>query len=110
MQTVREGGDWHEVLHGEHVPAGSASGWPLVIELPPLGALRTSPGAARAHVRVAVAAWRLEDDMADAAVVVTSELVTNAVQASAGRTAGRCILTGTWPLSGSGCSQTARSW
>jgi anti-sigma regulatory factor (Ser/Thr protein kinase) len=58
------------------------SGWPLVTEVPPLGALPTAPGTARARVRAAAAAWQLDDDVAEAGELVTSELVTNAVQAS----------------------------
>jgi len=67
------------------IPAGLAgitlSGWPLSSVMPPLGALRTAPGSARAHARAVLATWRL-GGLADAAELVVSELVTNALEAS----------------------------
>jgi anti-sigma regulatory factor (Ser/Thr protein kinase) len=54
--------------------------WPHRTALP-LGALPTAPSCARGHVRSVVREWGL-DDLADTAELVTSELVTNAVQAS----------------------------
>jgi anti-sigma regulatory factor (Ser/Thr protein kinase) len=49
--------------------------------MPPLGALPTAPASARAHVQVTLAGWHL-GDLAEAAGIVVSELVTNAVEAS----------------------------
>ena len=50
--------------------------------MPPLGALRTAPSAAQAHVRAVLATWRM-GDLADDLELVVSELVANAVIASA---------------------------
>ena len=55
--------------------------WPLQTRLP-LAALPTAPGVARGHVRVIAREWGLTD-LADTAELLVSELVTNAVQASA---------------------------
>lgn len=52
--------------------------------MPPLGALRTAAGAARAHVRTALEAWGIGGDLADDVETVVSELVANAVNASTG--------------------------
>jgi anti-sigma regulatory factor (Ser/Thr protein kinase) len=49
--------------------------------LPPLAALPTAPACARAFIRLTMSAWSLEE-LADSAELVTSELVTNAVEAS----------------------------
>ena len=46
-----------------------------------LGAQPTAPGVARGHVRAVVREWGLTD-LADMAELLTSELMTNAVQAS----------------------------
>jgi anti-sigma regulatory factor (Ser/Thr protein kinase) len=54
---------------------------PLQTRLP-LAALSTAPGVARGHVRVVAHEWGLAD-LADTAELLVSELVTNAVQASA---------------------------
>jgi anti-sigma regulatory factor (Ser/Thr protein kinase) len=54
--------------------------WPLVSTLPPLAALPTAPACARGHVRAVACQWGLAD-LADAAELVASELVTNAIQA-----------------------------
>jgi Histidine kinase-like ATPase domain len=62
---------------------GSAAAWPLSSVMPPLGALRTAPSGARAHIR-AVLAMRGMGDLADALELVVSELVANGVNASAG--------------------------
>jgi anti-sigma regulatory factor (Ser/Thr protein kinase) len=48
----------------------------------PLAALPTAPGAARGHVRSVAREWGLAD-LADTAELLASELITNAVQASA---------------------------
>jgi hypothetical protein len=55
--------------------------WPLVSTLPPLGALPSAPGAARAHVDIVLAEWQM-GDLADTGKLVASELVTNAVKES----------------------------
>lgn len=49
---------------------------------PPFAALPTAPAMARAHARLTLAEWHLEG-LTDEAEVITSELVTNAVSASA---------------------------
>ncbi|MCW2933785.1 MAG: putative anti-sigma regulatory factor, serine/threonine protein kinase [Actinomycetia bacterium] len=53
--------------------------WPLSYVLPPMGALPTAPRAARAHVSDILGQWGLPY-FEDTAILVTSELVTNAVQ------------------------------
>jgi len=50
--------------------------------MPPLAALPTAPSAARAHVRVTLATWRMSG-LAEALELVVSELVANGVNASA---------------------------
>jgi anti-sigma regulatory factor (Ser/Thr protein kinase) len=55
--------------------------WPLQTRLP-LAALPTAPSVARGHVRAVAREWGLAD-LADIAELLVSELVTNAVQASA---------------------------
>jgi anti-sigma regulatory factor (Ser/Thr protein kinase) len=55
--------------------------WPLQTRLP-LAALPTAPGVARGHVRSVAREWGLTD-LAEIAELLVSELVTNAVQASA---------------------------
>jgi anti-sigma regulatory factor (Ser/Thr protein kinase) len=66
----------------DHSGAGTASSpWPLVSALPPLAALPTAPACARSYVRSVAAEWGPED-LADTAELLTSELITNAVQAS----------------------------
>jgi anti-sigma regulatory factor (Ser/Thr protein kinase) len=63
------------------VMTAQSPAWPLQTRLP-LAALPTAPGVARGHVRVVAREWGLAD-LADTAELVVSELVTNAVQASA---------------------------
>ena len=73
--------------------------WPLASELPPMGALATAPATARAHIRATLTAWsaipaarppgQLAEvtglaEVTEVAEFVASELVTNAVRASAG--------------------------
>ena len=55
--------------------------WPLASTLPPLGALPSAPGTARAHVDIVLAEWQM-GNLADTAKLVASELVTNAVKES----------------------------
>jgi anti-sigma regulatory factor (Ser/Thr protein kinase) len=65
--------------------------WPLQTRLP-LAALPTAPSVARGHVRTVAREWGLAD-LADTAELLVSELVTNAVQASAKlRTAGTPVI------------------
>jgi hypothetical protein len=68
--AIRPGGD--RVL--------SRDQWPLTSYLP-LGALPTAVGCGRDHVRRILTEWRLTA-VIDDAVLVTSELLTNALQAS----------------------------
>jgi hypothetical protein len=49
---------------------------------PPFAAIKTAPGLARGHVRATLAGWRLSG-LADDAETIASELVANAVNASA---------------------------
>jgi anti-sigma regulatory factor (Ser/Thr protein kinase) len=64
--------------------------WPLQTRLP-LAALPTAPSVARGHVRAVAREWGL--GLADTAELLVSELVTNAVQASAKlRTAGTPVI------------------
>ncbi len=60
---------------------GVRNGWPLSSVMPPMGALTSAPGSARAHVRTVLTDWHL-DELADTAEMVVSEMVTNAVNAS----------------------------
>jgi anti-sigma regulatory factor (Ser/Thr protein kinase) len=55
--------------------------YPLVSQMPPLGALATAPGSARAHLRSTLKAWHMSLYQ-EIAELLTSELVTNAVEAS----------------------------
>jgi anti-sigma regulatory factor (Ser/Thr protein kinase) len=72
-------------------PATDQVPWPRRTELP-LAALPTAPGVARGHVRAVLREWGLAD-LADTAELLVSELVTNAVQASARlRTAGPSVV------------------
>lgn len=71
------------------VMAGLGSGAPAearratASSMPPFAALPTAPGMVRAYVRCTLAAWGL-DELTDAAELVASELVSNAIEASAG--------------------------
>lgn len=58
-----------------------AAPWPLQTRLE-LAALPTTPGVVRGHVRSVVREWGLAE-LADTAALLASELVTNAIQASA---------------------------
>lgn len=61
-------------------PASMTTSWPLSSSLP-LGALVTATPCARLHTRAVLAEWGLHD-VAEAAELIVSELVTNAVRAS----------------------------
>jgi hypothetical protein len=66
---------------GLAAPPGTA--WPLSSALPPMGALTSAPGTARAHVRAVLPGWGLAD-LIEVCELVVSELTTNAVKASTG--------------------------
>ena len=61
-------------------PPGISASWPLSTSLP-LGALPGAAPCARLHARAVLAEWGL-DDLSEAAELIVSELVTNAVRAS----------------------------
>ena len=63
-------------------PQGISVSWPLSSALP-LGALPGATPCARLHARAVLTEWGL-DDLAEAAELIVSELVTNAVRASTG--------------------------
>jgi anti-sigma regulatory factor (Ser/Thr protein kinase) len=63
-------------------PPGMSASWPLSTSLL-LGALLGATPCARLHARAVLAEWGL-DDLAEAAELVVSELITNAVMASTG--------------------------
>ena len=75
------------------------TGYPRVSQLAPIGALPTAPGRARAHVRATLDQWG-QSALAAVAELLISEMVTNAVKASAnddgqpaylaGRLPGKC--------------------
>lgn len=56
--------------------------YPLVSQMTPLGALTSAPGAARAHLRNTLAEWNMTA-VQEVAELLASELITNAVLASA---------------------------
>jgi anti-sigma regulatory factor (Ser/Thr protein kinase) len=78
---------------GTVIPKGHAAApgvaWPMSSVLPPMGALTSAPGTARAHVRAVLAGWGLPELTEDCELVL-SELTTNAVEASTGP-AGRLL-------------------
>jgi anti-sigma regulatory factor (Ser/Thr protein kinase) len=61
-------------------PPGMSDSWPLSMSLP-LGALPGATPCARLHARAVLSEWGLAD-LAEAAELIVSELVTNAVRAS----------------------------
>ena len=61
-------------------PPGMSASWPLSTSLP-LGALPGATPCARLHARVVLTEWGL-GELAEAAELIVSELVTNAVRAS----------------------------
>jgi anti-sigma regulatory factor (Ser/Thr protein kinase) len=77
-------------VHGHHCAVSatelgsnvstSCEDWPLASELP-LAALTTAPACARGHVRAIAYEWGLSE-LAETAELLSSELTTNAVQAS----------------------------
>lgn len=82
-------------------PSGLAAApgiaWPLSSRLPPMGALTSAPGTARAHVRAVLAGWGLAD-LAEVCELVVSELATNAVEASTGPTGRLLYVNGRMPV------------
>ncbi len=71
--------------------------WPLRYALPAMGALPTAPRTARAHVRDVLGQWgltRLEDN----AVLIASELVTNAVRQATSQDGTPAYINGSLPL------------
>jgi Histidine kinase-like ATPase domain len=67
------------------IPAGMTvaprTAWPLSCSMPPMAALVTAPGTARAYLASVLANWNLASLTGDGQAVV-SELVSNAVEAS----------------------------
>lgn len=63
-------------------PASMPASWPMSSSLP-LGALVTATPCARMHTRAVLSEWGL-DGLSEAAELIVSELVTNAVRASTG--------------------------
>lgn len=67
------------------IPAGATAAprtaWPLSCSMPPMAALLTAPGTARAYVGNVLSSWRVSG-LSDVAELVVSEMVTNAVEAS----------------------------
>jgi len=63
-------------------PPGVSASWPLSTSLP-LGALPGATPCARLHARAVLTEWNL-GDLTEAAELIVSELVTNAVRASTG--------------------------
>lgn len=68
-------------MHGVACTTGSVATWPLSRAMPPLAALPTAPGCARADMRAVLVAWNITS-LVDTAELVVTELVTNAVRAS----------------------------
>jgi anti-sigma regulatory factor (Ser/Thr protein kinase) len=76
------------------MPVKTPAPWPLQTRLE-LAALPQAPGVVRGHVRSVAREWGLAE-LADTAALLASELVTNAIQASARlRTAGPAVI-GVW--------------
>jgi anti-sigma regulatory factor (Ser/Thr protein kinase) len=71
--------------------------WPMSSVLPPMGALTSAPGTARAHVRAVLAGWGLAELTEDCELVL-SELATNAVEASTGPTGRLLYVNGRMPV------------
>jgi hypothetical protein len=90
-------------------PSSPQGGWLTAFPLRSfleLGACPTAPGSARGHARNVLGEWRL-GHLADAVLMVTSELVTNAV-AAMGRVAWKADQPPVrlWLLGGAGASGT----
>jgi anti-sigma regulatory factor (Ser/Thr protein kinase) len=83
------------------IPSGLAAvpgtAWPLSSALPPMGALISAPGTARAHVRAVLAGWGLAG-LTGVCELVVSELTTNAVEASTGPSGRLLYVNGGMPV------------
>jgi anti-sigma regulatory factor (Ser/Thr protein kinase) len=79
------------------VDASPQAMWPMSSSLPPLGALLSAPGSARAYARDVLACWQLSA-LSDLCETIVSELVTNALQASTAPTGGLIYINGHMPL------------
>jgi anti-sigma regulatory factor (Ser/Thr protein kinase) len=83
------------------IPSGLAAApgiaWPLSSMLPPMGALTSAPGTARAHVRAVLGGWGLAD-LTEFCELIVSELTTNAVEASTGPTGRLLYVNGRMPV------------
>ena len=96
----------HAVPHASRggvviIPSGVAAApgiaWPMSSMLPPMGALTSAPGTARAHVRAVLARWGLAD-LTEVCELAVSELTTNAVEASTGPTGRPLYVNGRMPV------------
>lgn len=65
------------------VPMTAVRAWPRSVVTPPLGALASASGVARAYARSALGLWHM-GHLADDAETIVGELVANAVNASTG--------------------------
>jgi len=77
--------------------SGPATRWPLMSALPPVAALTTAPGIARAYVRGVLADWRL-GGVSEVAELVASEMVANSVAASTAPAGGLVYVGGRTPV------------
>jgi anti-sigma regulatory factor (Ser/Thr protein kinase) len=82
---------------------------PLSSATPPFAALSTAPSMARGHVRATLAGWGLTD-LTEDAEMIASELVANAVEASAMATDGTGTLVIRLCLLTDGDVLTIESW
>jgi anti-sigma regulatory factor (Ser/Thr protein kinase) len=64
-------------------PVMAVREWPQSIATPPLGALKSASGVARAYARSALGTWHV-NHLADDTETIVGELVSNAVNASTG--------------------------
>jgi anti-sigma regulatory factor (Ser/Thr protein kinase) len=71
--------------------------YPLVSQMTPLGALKTAPGCARAHVKNTLKKWELSA-YEEVAELLISEMATNAVEASTDEKGHPIYVNGRMPL------------
>lgn len=71
--------------------------WPLSSEMPPLAAVTTAPACVRAHLGTVLASWRM-NQRADELQLIVSELVANAVAASADKSGSPQYIEGQMPV------------
>jgi len=69
------------IIPGTVDAARRSNAWPLSGALPPMGAMRSVPAIARAHVATMLTGWQLSG-LAASSELIVSELATNAVRAS----------------------------